>query len=148
MASGFSSGATAAVAALALLTASLPRAADAADLIGVYPYDPGVCANDKVLDKIVSRFAHQVRHVPNLPLVDIVAFDRIRENRYEPVSEKWPIERLYCQAHVALTDNRSRDIWYLIETPLGFAGVGSNVEFCVQGFDRWYVYGSNCGILR
>jgi hypothetical protein len=42
----------------------------------------------------------------------------------------------------------SRDIWYLIEIPMGFAGVGSNVEFCVAGFDRWNVYGGGCRVLR
>ncbi len=31
---------------------------------------------------------------------------------------------------------------------MGYAGVGNNVEFCVTGFDRWYVYSGRCRILR
>jgi hypothetical protein len=83
-----------------------------------------------------SNVGHQVRHVPNLPQVGIMEFYNIRENRFQPESPRWPIERRYCQANVALTDGVSRDIWYLIEERTGFAGLGANVEFCVAGFDR------------
>jgi hypothetical protein len=31
---------------------------------------------------------------------------------------------------------------------MGFAGMGDNVEFCVSGFDRWYVYNGRCRVLR
>ncbi len=138
-----------AVAATAL-TATF--SANAADLVvDVYPTDPGVCSNERVLGKIVNRFQHQVRNVPNLPQVGIVDFYGMRENRYEPQHERSPIERQYCHATVALTDGvqgYNRDVWYLIERPMGFAGIGSNVEFCVSGFDRWLVYGGRCRVLR
>lgn len=137
-------------AALALSWATLaPGAAVSADLIrGVHAYDPGVCGNERVLGTIGRRFDHQVRNVPNLPLVGIAAFHHVRENRYLPSLPDRPIDRRYCQAKVALTDGHHRDIWYLIEIPMGFAGVGSNVEFCVAGFDRWNVYGGGCRVLR
>ncbi len=137
------------VTALSVLAASLPHQAAAADMIrGVYATDPGVCANDRVLGSITKKFAHQVRHVPNLPLVDIAEFRDIRENRYLPSQPDWPIERRYCRANVHLTDGYVRDVWYLIEHPMGFASIGSNVEFCVLGFDRWKVYGGNCRVLH
>lgn len=110
--------------------------------------DPGICAENRVLNRISSRFNHQVRNVPNLPLVDIVRFDRIRENRYLPEMPDRPIERRYCQAVVTLSDGNHRDVWYLIEHRTGFAGIGRNVEFCVAGFDRWNVYGGRCRVLR
>jgi hypothetical protein len=137
------------VAAMSLGAAPATYAADL--VMGVRPADPGVCGNERVLGKIVNRFRHQVANVPNLPQVDIVDFFGVRENRYEPQHERSPIERQYCHATVALSDGYqgyNRDVWYLIETPMGFAGIGSNVEFCVSGFDRWLVYGGRCRVLR
>lgn len=135
--------------AAAVLAGTLTHQATAADMVrGVYAADPGVCANTRVLGTISSKFGHQVRHVPNLPQVGIAEFLNIRENRFQPSQPDWPIERRYCQASVALTDGYTRDVWYLIEHPMGFAGIGSNVEFCVLGFDRWKVYGGNCRVLR
>lgn len=120
----------------------------AADMIMVRVDTPGICGHSAVLGKITSRFRHQVKHVPHLPLVDIDDFYHIGESRYLPQREDRPIERRYCHAKVALSDGRSRDIYYLIEKPMGFAGVGSNVEFCVSGFDRWNVYGARCRSVR
>jgi hypothetical protein len=137
------------VAALAATGSLAGSAASAADLVvGVYASDPGACADGRVLSRISERFRHQVRNVPNLPDVAIVEFVGIGETRYLPKREKWPVERRYCHAKAALSDGRSRSVWYLIEHPMGFAGVGSNVEFCVAGFDRWHVYNGNCRVLR
>lgn len=124
--------------------------ATAADMIvAVSVDDPGVCGDARVLNRITQRFRHQVRHVPHLPQVDIVDFHRIGETRYLPqIEDKRPIERRYCHAKAALSDGHTRDLWYLIERPLGFAGIGSNVEFCVAGFDRWHVYGGRCRAVR
>jgi capsid protein len=49
---------------------------------------------------------------------------------------------------VVQSDGADRDIWYLIEEGMGFASIGDNVEFCVSGFDRWYVYNGRCRVLR
>lgn len=123
--------------------------AGAADMLaGVYASDPGVCADARVLNRISERFRYQVRNVPHLPQVEIVDFQRVGQTRYRPAGEYWPIERRYCHATAALSDGRSSTVWYLIENPMGFAGFGSNVEFCVSGFDRWHVYDGNCRVLR
>ena len=121
--------------------------APAADLVAVRIDEPGICGHDRVLNRIVDRFAYQVRHVPNLPDVGILDFYQVTEVRYEPQGENRPIERRYCRATVALSDGDSRTVRYLIERPMGFAGIGSNVEFCVAGFDRWYVYNGRCRVL-
>lgn len=126
---------------------ALSGTAKAADMVRDY-VNPGVCAEQRFLGKITHRFRHQVTHVPNLPDVDIVAFHDIHQHRYEGSSEKWPIGRRYCGATVALSDGESRPIWYLIEEGMGFASLGDNVEFCVSGFDRWYVYNGRCRVLR
>lgn len=125
-------------------------AAFAADLPGYVDSgsDAGVCSEAWVLSKITHRFRHQVRHVPNLPDVDIVDFRRIHQHRYLPANDTWPIGRRYCGATVALSNGLDRTIWYLIEEGQGFASVGDNVEFCVAGFDRWMVYNGRCRVLR
>ncbi|MCV3210296.1 hypothetical protein OHD62_20865 [Mesorhizobium sp. YC-39] len=124
------------------------QAVHAADL-GVYSDDDGsVCGEDWVLKKITNRFSYQVHHVPHLPDVEIVDFQRIHQHRYLPADETWPIGRRYCGAIVSLSDGRARTIWYLIEEGQGFASIGDNVEFCVSGFDRWLVYNGRCRVLR
>lgn len=122
------------------------RAADLA--AAVYTSDSGVCSENWVLNRITSRFAYQVRHVPNLPQVAINDFQNIYQTRYLPAREDRPIARIYCGAKVALSDGYSRDVWYLVEYGQGYAGVGNNVEFCVSGFDRWFVYNGRCRVLR
>ncbi len=126
--------------AAALMTAAAPAMAGervAAD-----------CENPAMLAKIKSRFHHQTRNVPHLPDVQIEAFSRIHQHRYLPARDDRPIARRYCGAKAELSDGRSRYVWFLIENPMGFAGVGNNVEFCVSGFDRWFVYNGRCRVLR
>jgi len=106
------------------------------------------CSDNAILSRIQSKFRHQVRHVPHLPDVDIVEFRKIHQHRYIPFGEKRPIARRYCGATAQLSDGRRRTIWYLIEDRMGFAGVGDGVEFCVSGFDRWFVYSGRCRVVR
>lgn len=122
-------------------------------------YDGSPCADAHVLKRITNKFAYQVRHVPHLPDVAITDFQGIHQHRYIPVSEDRPIARRYCGAKVVLSDGDRKDIWYLIEEGQGYATLldgfhlanetrGSNVEFCVSGFDRWLVYNGACRVLR
>lgn len=122
--------------------------AQAADALHGGPDAVGACAEQRYLGKISSRFDHQVKNVPNLPDVAITDFRNIHEHRYIPDDEDHPIARRYCGATVLLSDGRSRDLWYLIESRMGFVGIGDNVEFCVSGFDRWYVYNGRCRVLH
>jgi hypothetical protein len=140
-----------AIIAAAMVAGSMSAApaASAADLVaGVYASDPGACGHPNVLARISSRFDHQLRNVPNLPNVKIEGFHRIGETRYLAARENRPVERRYCHARVDLSNGKQRSMWYLLENPWGFAGVGTNVEFCIAGFDRWNVYNSNCRVLR
>ncbi len=129
-----------------LALASAGHAADLGTYVG--GDDGSVCGTPSVLNRITSRFGHQVRHVPNLPDVAITDFSRVHLRRSEPASERWPIARHYCGATVTLSDGRDRSIWYLIEEGQGFASLGDNVEFCVAGFDRWMVYNGACRVLH
>ncbi len=106
------------------------------------------CSNSEILARIQSKFRHQVTHVPHLPDVDIVEFRKIHQPRYIPFGETQPIARRYCGATAHMSDGRRRAVWYLIEDHMGFAGVGDGVEFCVSGFDRWFVYNGHCRVVR
>lgn len=133
------------VRAAALAAGALVMYANIAEAGDRYARD---CDDKAVLSRIVSKFRHQVRNVPHLPDVEIVDFRKIHEHRYLPFREDRPIARRYCGAKVELSDGRKREMWYLIEDRMGFAGVGDGVEFCVSGFDRWYVYNGRCRVLR
>ncbi len=105
------------------------------------------CGDSRILRKIERRFRHQVRHVPELPDVEIMEFQRIHQHRYLPTAEDRPIARRYCGATVVLSDGSRPYMNYLIEDEMGFASIGDNVEFCVAGFDRWFVYNGRCRLI-
>jgi capsid protein len=129
-----------------LFAATILTMAGAPGVAGAW--ESAQCADTSVLKRISRKFDHQVRHVPHLPQVAIVSFETIHEHRYLPSLESRPIARRYCNATAWMTDGRKRQVWYLIETGQGLAGMGDNVEFCVAGFDRWNVYNGHCRILR
>lgn len=137
-----------ALAVAALAWCGMTAGAHAADYVAGPYKEIGECSDQRFLSKISERFRYQVKNVPDLPDVSIQDFHDIRETRYIPESEEWPISRRYCGATVVLSDGHKRDIWYLIEGRMGFVGIGQNVEFCVSGFDRWYVYNGRCRVLR
>lgn len=137
---------SAALAAGASASAITPAAS--ADPSGRYGSDGTVCGETWVLSRISRNFRHQVRNVPGLPDVQILDFRDIHLRRFEPKGETWPVERVYCGATAQLSDGRDRAVWYFIESGMGFAGLGSNVEACVSGFDRWYVYDGRCRVAR
>lgn len=121
--------------------------------------ESGPCADQRVFKNIVKRFDYQVEHVPHLADVAIMDFQNVHQHRYIPQSEDRPIARRFCGATVALSDGNHREIWYLIEERMSYATLidgfrqadevrGSNVEFCVAGFDRWMVYNGACRVLR
>lgn len=133
--------ATAAMALAAFFAASaLPAAA--------YERQPNACTDPGLLASISHRFDYQVRNVPNLPQVAIVAFEGVHERRTERATGTGTIARRYCGATALMTDGHRRDMWFLVEDGMGFAGMGDGVEFCVSGFDRWSVYNGACRVLR
>jgi hypothetical protein len=145
-------GLTASFLLAAFGAAALP--AKAADYIRtapryVAPYaNSSICAESGYLSRISSKFRYQISHVPYLPDVEIADFQGIHQNRYLPADEDHPIARRYCEATAVMSNGRRHQIFYLIESGMGFAGVGgTNLEFCVNGFDRWKVYDGRCRVL-
>lgn len=107
----------------------------------------GTPSCEQVASTVSGRFAQNMRGFLDLDL-SIADFGIIHESRFEPRDDTHRVERRYCQAKVTTTDGERRQLWYLIESSWGYAGLGSSVEFCVTGLDPWHVYGAHCKSLR
>lgn len=105
------------------------------------------CAASGVVNSVVSRFDHYSHRYIGYPMT-ITAVEDIHERRIERMEKQYPVERRYCGASVVTSDGVRRKLWYLIERNFGFAGLGSSVEYCVSGLDRWHVHGAACKSLR
>ena len=106
-----------------------------------------VCEAPRVLNYIQKRFIWTDEHVLKRGL-EIYSIERPHQIRVVPAGYGKPIGRLYCHATARMNDGHKREIWYLIEAGVGFAGVGDNVEFCISGLDPWKVYGAWCRSVR
>ncbi|MDX3927239.1 MAG: hypothetical protein QHC90_15735 [Shinella sp.] len=106
------------------------------------------CGDPAVLGFITSRFEYRAAQYLGQD-VSIFEIRKMAPSRFEPFTRYISsVERQYCHARVTLTDGRERPMWYVIERPWGFAGVGRNIEFCIGGLDPWHVYGARCSSLR
>ncbi len=104
------------------------------------------CHETKVLGKIVERFnwAEEETWHRGIYMSDI---DDVRP-RLLLDSEHRLVPRRYCRATATLTSGHHRTVFYLIEAGGGFAGNSFNLEFCVEGLDRWRIHDGSCRALR
>ncbi|WP_209011015.1 hypothetical protein [Labrenzia sp. PHM005] len=58
-----------------------------------------------------------------------------------------PVARRYCSGTAKLSDGSRVRVKYLLEAHAGLFGLGWNVETCLTGRDKWYVYGGSCRSL-
>ncbi|MBD9371734.1 hypothetical protein IB238_03635 [Rhizobium sp. ARZ01] len=112
------------------------------------PAQASVCADPGVLGFITRRFEYKAANYirQNLSIYEI---RRAQLTQFEPFNGYISsVQRQYCVADATLTDGSHRPLFYLIERPWGFAGMGRSIEFCIPGLDPWYVYGDDCASLR
>lgn len=129
-----------------VLVASVIAAALTADTRAhAFSNFPG-CESSAVQSKIINRFNWAEANT----WYDGVRISYIDRTVERPVRGygQVPILRRYCKGRAHLENGHYRTIHYLIEDPMGLAGVGWNVEFCLSGHDRWRVYDGNCRVLR
>lgn len=105
------------------------------------------CSDGSVLSFIDQRFDYKAHRYLQADL-DIVGFDRVSNTHVDVRDETHPIQRVYCHAKVDMNDGRRRDLWYMIESGMGFAGLGERVRFCIAGLDPWHVDGRECRSVR
>ncbi len=144
------------VSAATLAAAVLP--AGAADLYRYRQQQPVVqsralvptCENPRVLAQVEDQFEYGApRTIP--AQLAVVEFSDLFEKSYQPVGSlggRREIERRYCQGTALISTGERRTLYYVVEYPMGFAGVGWRAEGCVLGLDPWKVYGANCESLR
>jgi hypothetical protein len=105
------------------------------------------CSEQRVLDHMARRFVWTDEHViqRGLRIDDIT---HTHQNKYAPATDTHLVGRRYCHATAWMNDGSKRQMWYLIEQGMGFAGIRDNVEFCISGLDPWHVYGAWCRSVR
>ncbi|OAP40555.1 hypothetical protein AU381_01185 [Sinorhizobium glycinis] len=133
---------------LAAGAANSAAAADFAEVpVARHTLDIGICDDPSVLGFITRRFDYKAANYLHANLA-IAEIREMGQSRFEPRDYTHLVEREYCYATAVMSDGDRRPLWYLIERPWGFAGVGRNIEFCIGGLDPWYVYGAHCSSLR
>lgn len=106
-----------------------------------------LCRSTAITGHITTDFKDRAWTYLKMP----VAISSIRGTHATRVSGRddlHSVRRTYCSAKAVMTDGRARDLYYLIEGGMGFAGMGDHLEYCVGGLDPWYVYGRYCASLR
>lgn len=114
---------------------------------GFRHHPPAPCGDRAILDRIAERFqwAEATTWGTRLRIADIGA---IREIGTGPQNHPSYLLHRHCQAKVWLSNGRSERLYYTITSSTGFAGVGSDVAFCLPSYDRWRVYGAACRTVR
>ncbi len=99
------------------------------------------CDAGWALNEITWAFnSHEPWFNSNLAIVD---FKRIGQVGYRTNGLDF-IPRRYCAARALFNDGRMREVRYNLIERGGFVGIGSGVEWCVVGLDRFHVYSPAC----
>lgn len=110
------------------------------------------CDDPRVLRRITSKFSWADRKTWS----DIehrkhtIGIQNIRhiKQRYRLDQTKSMISHRHCNGTATLSNGKHPKIYYMIQERMGFASLSWKVQFCLSGYDRWRVYGSNCRSLR
>lgn len=107
------------------------------------PYSGDISACDAwwVLKEITLDFNW---HEPNFDsTLELVDFQRVGQVGYRTNGPQF-IPRRYCAARALFNDGRVREVRYNLIEGGGFVGIGSGVEWCVVGLDRYHAYSPAC----
>ncbi len=128
---------------------SLPAAAffDLFDRRHVEPNDRLPHCEDSNVHRIIAhRFSYADRdYYRGIDSID--SFDRVTEVALD-AGRPSPLARRYCRARVAMSDQRTRTLYYMIEEDASFVSWSWGVEFCIRGLDRWRIYDGRCRTVR
>ena len=78
----------------------------------------------------------------------IDSITNMHQHRAYDATETRQIARRYCGATAHLNNGDSRNLWYIIESGMGFASIDDGVTYCVSGYDTWFVHNGACRIER
>jgi hypothetical protein len=105
------------------------------------------CAGSGVIGFIDHRFDDKARRYLGADL-DILAIGAIDQTHVQLRDDTHPVQRVYCHAKADMSDGHRRDLWYMIESNMGFVGLGDRIRFCIAGLDPWHVDGRQCRSVR
>jgi len=139
------------VAALAVMTASQPRAANFLEknfwLSGPrYSRDLPACNYPAALDRIIANFHTKEIRFWNSEL-RIVGIENIQETAMQPWAAQ-SIPRRFCTGTAVINDGARHPLWYSIAEDTGMIGMSWGVNFCVDGLDRDDAYSPACRAAR
>lgn len=103
------------------------------------------CDDPGVLARIQRKFAHTERLYWHGE-VEIVGFDRVRQAAFRPHGLDL-IPRRYCEALATTTDRRRHRLRYAVIEDAGIIGMGYDVQFCLDGYDRNHTAEAGCARL-
>lgn len=106
------------------------------------------CDDEKITKAIQKRFRHQAKEELGKDDLEISSISGMHQHRAFDATETRQIARRYCGATAHLNNGHRRDVWYIIESRMGFASIDDGVTYCVSGFDQWYVHNGACRIER
>lgn len=107
-----------------------------------YSGDVPACDDSYVLAQIKWSFFDREKDYWKSEL-DILSFETTREIGYRTRGASF-IPRRFCEARAAFNDGGRRKVTYTVSEGLGFLGLGSGVEWCVEGLDRNLAYAPDC----
>ena len=105
------------------------------------------CDDRFALNRIRLRTPKET-HLTTHRALYVEQLEHPRERGFTPRHGRNQIAQRFCEVSATLSDHSHHTIHYVVETPMGFAGVGHNVTFCIAGLDPWYVHGHRCSSLR
>ena len=112
-----------------------------------YPAAPPDCGAPGILNRISEKF-QWAESITWRTYLRIGSFDAIRELGTGPQNHPSFLPHRHCQANAWLTNGETERIYYTITSGTGLAGVRADVEFCIDKYDRWHVYGAHCRSVR
>jgi len=105
------------------------------------------CEDPRVVAQVEDQFEYGAPRMIPADLA-IVEFSNLMEKAYHPLGGHKEVERRYCQGTVLVSTGEHRTVYYVVEYPMGYAGISWRAEGCVLGLDKWKIYGANCESLR
>ncbi len=109
---------------------------------GVLP----ACDAPRALGQIRDGFSQKESRFWNSRL-EIVGFDRVHETAFRPWASD-TIPRRFCTGVVAVSDGRTRPLYFWIGEDTGTIGDDFGVEWCVVGLDRNWAFNPACKMAQ
>jgi hypothetical protein len=100
------------------------------------------CDSQEVISRIQSKFAYADRNTFHWGL-QIRKVTEVYETP-EVIQSASLIYRRYCRGTAWLSDGRSSEVYFIVESRQGFASYGFRVQSCLPEFDPWHTYDGWC----